>query len=446
MNIKSLCIVFLVFLNGHALAEFKKGTAIRDTEIEKILKNYLDPLFQIAGLNPEEARIVMIVESALNAAALPNNTLLFYTGFLMETEGPEEIAGVLAHEVGHIAARHLVRMYGAMENAQKVGLLGALVGIAVGLLGSPDAGLALALGGSSQALHTFLHYRRSEEEAADMLAVKYLTALKWPIRGLRTFLTKLLGQELLSEKLQDPYLRTHPLTQDRVERIRAREEKSVKSMSSIFKEQHERMVVKLKAFLWAPERTLQKFKGDTLLDHYAQSIAYYRQADFDKALKLIGTLLAIEPNNPFFWEFKGQILFDSGRVKESITPYKKAIDLLPESALLRVGLAQSLLQNDNEALTKEAVIHLQKAIQKESDGGLAWQYLAIAYGKQNKMAQMALALGEHGLLTQQWGYAKEQATRAQHFAKKSDKEFRRAEEIKKIAEEKLKEEKKEDLF
>ncbi|MBM3611000.1 MAG: tetratricopeptide repeat protein [Alphaproteobacteria bacterium] len=442
MNIKSLCIALLILINGYASAEFKKGTAIRDAEIEKILKNYLDPLFKVAGLNPEEARIVMIVESALNAAALPNNTLLFYTGFLMETENPEEIAGVLAHEVGHIAARHLVRMYGAMENAQKVGLLGALVGIAVGLLGSPDAGLALALGGSSQALHTFLHYRRSEEEAADMLAVKYLEALKWPIRGLRTFLTKLLGQELLSEKLQDPYLRTHPLTQDRVERIRAKEIKSPKAMPNLFQEQHHRMVVKLKAFLWAPEKTLEKFKGNTPLDLYAQSIAYYRQADFDKALSLIETLIKTEPTNPFFWEFKGQILFDSGRIKESIVPYKKAIDLFPESALLNVALAQSLLQNDTEETLKEAVMHLQKALQKETDSGLAWQYLAIAYGKQNKMAQMALALSEHGLLTQQWDYAKEQAIRAQHFCKKSDKEYRRAEEIKNIAEQKLKEEKK----
>lgn len=422
-----------------AVADFKKGTVIRDAEIEKILKNYLNPLFQVAGLNPEEARIVMMVDPSLNAAALPNNTLLFYTGFLMETETPAEIAGVLAHEVGHIAARHLVRMYGAIENAQKIGLLGALVGIAVGLLGSPDAGMALALGGSSQALHAFLHYRRSEEEAADMLAVKYLTALKWPIRGLRAFLEKLLGQELLSDNLQDPYLRTHPLTRDRVERIRAREALSAETMPVLFKEQHERMVVKLKAFLWAPEKTLHIFKGTKILDIYAQTIASYRQSDFKKALMRIDALIKEEPENPFFWELKGQILFDSGRIQESILPYRKAVTLLPDSALLQVGLAQSLLQSENQSFIEEAVNYLQKALQREKDNGLAWQYLAIGYGRQKKMAQMALALSEHGLVTQEWGYAKEQALRTQHFSKKSTKEYRRAEDIKKIAEEQLKE-------
>ncbi len=143
-----MCLLF----GQTAHSEFQRGTAIRDAEIEKILRNYLDPLFKTAGLNAEEARIVMIVEPALNAAALPGNTLLFYTGFLIESENPEEIAGVLAHEVGHIAGRHLVRMYGAMEKSQHMGMLGALMGIAVGLLGSPDAGIALALGGSSQAI------------------------------------------------------------------------------------------------------------------------------------------------------------------------------------------------------------------------------------------------------------------------------------------------------
>jgi predicted Zn-dependent protease len=442
-----LCLALLLLWNP-ARAEFQRGTAIRDAEIEKILRNYLDPLFNIAGLNPEEARIVMIVETALNAAALPGNTLLFYTGFLVETENPEEIAGVLAHEVGHIAARHLTRMYGAMEKSQRIGMLGALMGIAVGLLGSPDAGLAIALGGSSQALHSFLHYRRGEEETADMLGVQYLERLGWPIRGLRTFLTKMLGQELLSESLQDPYLRTHPLTHDRVERIRSKEEIAVRTktlkMPEYFYEQHARMVVKLKAFLWSPHKTLRTFTGKTLLDTYAQSIAYYRQADFEKALSLVKQLLDLEPENPFFWELQGQILFESGKVVESIAPYRKAVTLYPSSALLQAALAQSLLQDQTKESVEAALDHLQKAISLEYDNGMAWNYLAIAYGRQHQMAKMALSLAEKGLLSHQWSYAIEQAERAQNFTKKHDKDYRRADEIKKEAQNQIKESKKGD--
>jgi len=444
MKLRILLCIFLLF--GYEVhADFQKGTAIRDAEIEKILRNYLDPLFKIAGLNPEEARIVMVVDSALNAAALPDNTLLFYTGFLIETENPEEIAGVLAHEVGHIAGRHLVRIYGAMETSQRMGMLGALMGIAVGLLGSPDAGIALALGGSSQALHSFLHYRRTEEEAADMLAVRYLQALKWPIRGLRMFLNKLLSQELLSESLQDPYLRTHPITRDRVERIRSKEESSLTKESGMpqhFYEQHARMVAKLKAFLWSPQKTLKTFTGESTLDRYAQSIAYYRQADFDKALTLIKQLIRQEPENPFFFELQGQILFESGKVLESVAPYRRAVDLYPNSALLQAALAQSLLQDETKESTELALDHLQKAIQLEKDNGMAWNYLAITYGRQNKMAKMAISLAEKGLLTNQWSYAAEQAERAQHFAKKSDKDYRRAEDIKKEAQKQLAESKK----
>jgi predicted Zn-dependent protease len=441
MRIKIFLSMIFFLLGDFAHAEFQRGTAIRDAEIENILRNYLDPLFKVAGLNPEEARIVMVVEPSLNAAALPGNTLLFHTGFLIETTDPEQVAGVLGHEVGHIAARHLTRMYGAMEKSQRIGMLGALMGIAVGLLGSPDAGMAIALGGSSQALHSFLHYRRGEEEAADMLGVQYLERLGWPIRGLRTFLTKLLGQELLSESLQDPYLRTHPLTHERVERIRAKEEIAVRTktlkMPEYFYEQHARMVVKLKAFLWSPHKTLRTFNGKTLLDTYAQSIAYYRQADFEKALSLVKQLLEQEPKNPFFWELRGQILFDSGKVVESIAPYRRAVELYPGSALLQAALAQSLLQDQKKESLEQALDHLQKAISLEYDNGMAWNYLAIAYGRQHQMAKMALSLAEKGLLTHQWPYAIEQAGRAQNFTKKHDKDYRRAEEIKKEAQDQI---------
>lgn len=438
MNRKTLLFIWTVFYGLCASADFQKGTVIRDAEVEQVLKNYLDPLFKTAGLNPQEAQIVMVIDSALNAAALPDNTLLFYTGFLMEAETPEEIAGVMAHEAGHIAGRHLVRVYGAMEQSQGIGLFGALAGIAVAMLGSPDAGIALAMGASSTALHTFLHYRRTEEEVADMLAVRYLKELKWPISGLRTFLEKLLGQELLSESMQDPYLRTHPITRDRVERIRADESSYRKGvLPKRFQEQHRRMVLKLKAFLWPPSKTLQVFSGESIGDLYARSIAHYRQASFEKSLTLIKRLLAQEPKNPFFWELKGQVLFDSGRVKDSVGPYKKAVNLMPNAALLQVAVAQSLLKSDQSLKIREALDHLHQALKQESKNGLAWYYLAIAYGKQKQMSKMALALAERALLMNKWDHAIEQSNRAQHFSKKGTHDHRRADDIKKIAQEHL---------
>lgn len=445
MFTRILAFLLIFYCGSPAYGDFKKGVSIRDSEIELILRNYLDPLFKTAGLNPEEARIVMVVDKSLNAAALPNNTLLFHTGFLMEAGGPEEIAGVLAHEVGHIGGRHLVRMYGAMERSQNIGIFGAILGAAVAMLGSPDAGMAIALGGSSQALHTFLHYRRGEEEVADMLALKYLQKLGWPIKGLRTFLQKLLGQELLSETMQDPYLRTHPITSDRVSRVRGEETNTpglATKMPEKFYEQHERMVVKLKAFLWSSSKTLKTFTGDSLIDRYAQAIAYYRQVDFDQALKLVEGLLLEEPENPFFWELKGQILFDSGRVKESAAPYEKAVSLMPKSALLQVALAQSLLKSKDPKRWDRAEDHLRKALALEKENGMAWYHLAVAYGHQKEMSKMALCLAERVLLVADWEEALEQSERSKRFAKTKSRDTMRADEISKTAKEKLLEQKK----
>ena len=126
---------------------------------------------------------------------------------------------------------------------------------------------------------------------------------------------------------------------------------------------------------------------------------------------------------------------------ESIAPYKRAVELYPSSAIIQAACAQSLLQDQRQERKKESVEqaleHLQKAIALESDNGMAWSYLAIAYGRQQQMAKMALALAEKGLLSHQWPYAIEQAGRAQNFTKKNDKDYRRAEEIKKEAQDQI---------
>jgi predicted Zn-dependent protease len=428
--------IVLFFFSGQCDAiDIPKGVAVRDAEIEKYLKEYIDPIFTVAGLNPKDAKIILVNENTVNAAALPNSTMVLYAGFIRATKSVEQVIGVIAHEVGHIAGRHHVRGYAAMEKAQKTGMMVGLLGLTLGILsGRPDVGMATAVGSMSQSIHSFLSYHRGEESAADMAALKFLEKLNWTSKGLMEFLETLQGQELLNSSQQDPYLRTHPLTRDRIESIRVKINPSMNVLPKEFYETYRLIHMKIDAFLFPVEKVEKKYNGQSDLDKYAQAILAYRGAYYDKAISIVNCLIEKNPGNPFYHEFKGQILFESGKVNTSIPSYEKAVELMPSSALLRIGLSQSLLRQDKKDYTEKAIKHLRYALRQEKDNITAWHLLAIALGKQGNMADMALALAEEASYKGDWSTALEQAKRALWHLKKDGKASIRANDIKLHAE------------
>jgi Zn-dependent protease with chaperone function len=430
----SSLVIFLFVLASPASATLTPGTIIRDAEIEDILHSYLDPIFRKAGLNPKDLRLVLIVDREINAAATFNNTMVLNTGFLLATENLQQVLGVLAHETGHIAERHLVRLVDAHSDATKHSILAAAAGVALGVLsGRPDVGAAMAMGGGISSTYAFLSHSRTEETAADLAAIRYLNELCWAAEGLQHFLEKLLSQELLSSSMQDPYVRSHPLTRDRVEAIRHWIAHSCqKPLPKKMLDDYKIMTTKLAAFLDNPAIGFQKFSGSTELDRYAQSILYYRQKDFQKALSLLDGLLAEYPSNPFYWELKGQILYESGKIKESIGPYRKANALKPNNPLLMFTLAQSLVGMEDKLFLKEARSLLEKASTLDTENASIWYFLSIVYGRLGDMGNMALCLAEREIVLQHWQEAHQQVLRALNFLKKGTKTYMRAMDLKNI--------------
>ena len=94
------------------------------------------------------------------------------------------------------------------------------------------------------------------------------------------------------------------------------------------------MVVKLQAFLLDPRDVLQRYQADdTLLGRYAKAIALYRLPDLPAALEAVDGLIAEYPDDPYFHELKGQMLFENGRIEEAIPPYRQAVALRPDASL-----------------------------------------------------------------------------------------------------------------
>jgi len=297
---------------------------------------------------------------------------------------------------------------------------------------------AVLTSGAGVAEQSFLAYSVEQEARADQAALGFLDKTQQSAQGLLDFFRKLETEELLSASRQDPYLRTHPLTQERVNYVAAHVAQSRYSQAPDkpeFIEMHHRMIAKLNGFLNPPAQTLMKYKeSDTsVAARYARAIAYYRIPDLAKAVPLIDGLIQQEPKNPWFYEMKGQMLFENGKVAEALAPYNEAVQLQPGVPLLRVELAQVQIESGQPELNKSAIANLKEAVRFEDQNSDAWHFLAVAYGKDNDLGMSALSLAEEAMTEGDQKLAEQQAVRATQLLKPGTPGRIRAEDLRQLA-------------
>jgi predicted Zn-dependent protease len=424
---------------GPAGAQQAKRQFIRDAEVENTIRTFGAPIFQAAGLDPSAIRILLINDSTLNAFVAGGQNMFINTGLIVRSEHPGQLLGVMAHETGHIAGGHLIRNSDAMSSASTEAILAMLLGAAAGAAtGRGDAAAAVMLGGQDMAMRNLLAFSRSQEQQADQMAMRFLEDSRLSGKGLLEFFEILGDQEMLVSARQDPYVRTHPLTRHRVAFVREQVDRSSHRDApwpAEWVEMHRRMKAKLFAYIEPPIRTMQRYKEtDTSIEaRYARAVAYYRKPDLEAALPLIDGLLKERPKDPYFWELKGQMLFENGRGAEAIAPFRTAVDLLPENALLRIGLGQAMIETEDPAMLDEAASHLTKAVRLEPEDRFAWHQLAIAWGRSGKEGLASYALAEYYLLAGKLPEANFHANKAEQALGKQGPIWLRIQDIKERA-------------
>jgi predicted Zn-dependent protease len=264
--------------------------------------------------------------------------------------------------------------------------------------------------------------------------MNYLDATHQSARGLLQFFEKLQTQELLIGEHEDPYLMDHPLTQERIDYVRDHVEHSPYSDVADPPGRVEmlaRIKLKVAAFTEPPTSTLAKYpeRDRSVLARYARAIAYYRIPELDKALPTIDALIREYPQDPYFRELKGQMLFENGHIAEAVQPYEEAMRRDPNAPLLRIELAQVYVENNDPAQNKRAIAYLSDALRTEDKDADAWHMLATAYGRDNQIGMAALSLAEEGLAADNKKNAVQEAVRAEHLLPKSSPAYARAQQI-----------------
>ena len=374
---------------------------IRDAEIEADLRRIADPIFAAAGLDPSSVRVFVINDPSLNAFVAGGQNMFIHTGLITASRSPEQLAGVIAHETGHISGGHLSRLRDAVGQANTEAIIGALLGAAAIVAGAPQVGTAMMAGGATYAERNLLRFSRSQEQAADQAAIRYLAAEQLPPTGLYEFFKILETQNLRISAEGPEYLRSHPLTRDRITFLAGEVERSPYQERSYPPEvhaAHARMIAKIEGFLGDPMEVLQRRDGDAFADRYARAVAHFRRGDTDRALELVANLQDELPGDPHLRELEGQILFESGRIAAAVPAYRDALAGVPDAALVRFGLARALLELHEPEATQEAATHLREVVRLEPQSAHAWRFLGIAEGRLGHDGRASLALAEHAVL------------------------------------------------
>ena len=374
---------------------------IRDAEIEQLLRDYTQPILRAAGLAQQNVQVTIINDRSFNAFVMDGRRIFINAGALIDAKVPNEVIGVLAHETGHMAGGHLSRLRQQLANAQAASIIAMILGLGGAIAASRGGGgggnpAAAILGPQESIRRSLLSYQRAQEEQADRAGVKFLAATGQSAKGMSDTFRRLSDQILFAAQNADPYMQSHPMPAERVAALEILAKNSPnwdKKDSPELQLRHDLMRAKLTGFLDRGDTVARRYPpSDTSLPaRYARAIATYRHADLRAAIAQIDGLIQAEPNNPYFYELKGQALLEGGKPAEAIPPLHRAIQLAPQPALIQVLLGQALNALNAPKSADEAITLLRTALAHEPESVDGYLQLAMAYGRKGDLAQADLA-------------------------------------------------------
>ena len=420
---------------------------LRDSETELLFKEMSEPLIEAAGLDPKSVRVVLVNDSEINAFVAQGQIVYIHSGLLTASDNANQLQGVIAHELGHVAGGHAIRIYEGAGKATAITILSLVLGAAAMAMGAGDAGMGIMAAGQQAAMGSFLSFTRAQEASSDQAGAAYLSKAGISGRGSIEFFKKLQNQEYrLAIYAKDSYDRTHPLSNERIaalSEIYQNDPAWNRKTDPALEARFQRVKAKLVGFVTPKEAVRFYPESDQSLPaHYARSYAYHLGAYPDKANKEADALLAADPEDPFFLELKGQILLESGQPKAAIAPLRKAVANAPNMPMIAVMLGHALIASDDPKNFAEAKQVLKTAVNRDNDNPFAWYQLGIVYDREGDQPRAALATAERSNLEGNNKLALASARMAMAGLAQGTPDYLRAQDIAMVSETALKKDRK----
>ncbi|MFP5328608.1 MAG: M48 family metalloprotease [Alphaproteobacteria bacterium] len=386
-----------------AAEEETAPSILRDAETELLFREVSAPLIRAAKLDPANVRVVLLNSGEINAFVSSGQNVYIYSGLLLSADSVNQLQGVIAHELGHVAGGHSIRMAQGTKEATGITLATLILGALAVAAGAGDAGLGIMMAGQRAALGRLLAFSRTQESSADAAGAAYLSAAGVSGKGLLDMYSLFQNREYrLAIYAEDSYDRTHPLSRERIQTLEEtlrRDPAWARAPDPRLEERFQRVKAKLFGFV-NPKQAVVKYpeSDQSVPGHYARAYAYHLGGYPEKALAEAEALLAIDPHDPFFLELKGQILLESGRPADAIAPLREATERSGNSPLIASMLGHALISTEKPANFAEAKQVLKTAVGRDNQNPFAWYQLGIIYDREGDVARAALATAERNSL------------------------------------------------
>jgi predicted Zn-dependent protease len=372
---------------------------LQDTETERLLRSYEDPILGVSGIDPAAVKMYIVNDTELNAFVAEGQNIFSNAGLFIQLKTPNELIGVLAHETGHMAAGHLSRGSEAIAKAEIPMLLSMVLGIGAAIAGAGEAGMVLMGIGQSVAAAQFYQFSRVQEATADQMGQKFLRATHQSGMGMVNVFNRMANEEAMIVKNPEQFATSHPASRDRVENMREIANASpYRDVPDSPQAVHAFEMVKAKVigYLLPVKDVLYRYPlaNKSAPARYARAMVYMRQPNLKLALEEINSLVKEEPKNPFFYEVLGQIYVSMSQPLKGIAPYQTSVNLMPDAPELRIALAAAQIATGQKPYELQAVANLKIAMQQDGDNPFGWYEMAQAYSDLGNDAMANLATSE----------------------------------------------------
>ncbi len=361
---------------------------VQDPEVSDYMTALGERLLGVADTGKRELSFFVVQDEAVNAFALVGGHIGIHTGLLLLTQNEAELASVVAHEIAHILQRHQARMIHGQRGAQWTSLAALAVAILAARSSNSQSGqvteAAVASAGALQ-IQNQIDYTRDHEREADRVGLTLLERAGFDPRGMSSFFERMLRTNRLNEFKGAPsYLRTHPLTTERIADIQDRLQKaSPKLVPDSFEYRMARARVRAAA---GTANEAVSFHRTLLADKtvvrpredvFGLALALRRTRDFDGAWKTLAPLRAAGAPLPAFELLAAQLLADQGRNDQAIELYRAALRASPRHRGLTYGYLTLLLQTGRE---RDVIADLEERLRSVQDDATLYEIQARAFG------------------------------------------------------------------
>jgi predicted Zn-dependent protease len=386
---------------------------------------------QLGGANEQGSgaynfEIFVVKDSSINAFALPGGFIGFHTGLLVSAESDSEVASVMGHETGHVLQRHIARQMDQQTTNTMIALAGFVLG-ALAASRNPGAASGLMQGGQAVAVNNQLSYSRDAEREADRIGFQILSGSGYDVNGAPRFFQRLQKATGIMDKGVPSYVRTHPLTTERIadmqDRVRNIPPKTVSTAVEFY-------------FIKARARMEQSGTSSGLYDLKNTFESYSKQAEAGKQMEgLYGLALIAQKQGHIdqaevYLKQARNLANSIGSVASPILRQSLSLDITASELALAQGkgeeasrLAQASLQAYPQSYaagvalmnaylktgkTNEAIAWLKSRTRLQPNEVLWWGLLSSAYDQAKNVPMRHFALGEKYALEGAWPSALEQ--------------------------------------